>query len=106
MAETARTNSHASVKKPAKPPRPTLFEAYRGGMLNEHKLRELAGKIDRINEHSPASATKPDITSPHGEPDGMSPSEVSGESAGIPRGQPSVSLVVQPVVLPDGAPSG
>jgi hypothetical protein len=104
MAETARTNSHASVKKPAKPPRPTLFEAYRGGMLNEDKLRELAGKIDRINEHSPASATKPYITSPHGEPDGVSPSEASGESPGIPRGQLGVSLFAQPAVSPPGTP--
>src|SRR5918997_709498 len=104
MAEMARTNSHASIKKPDKPPRPTLFEAYRGGMLNEQKLRELADKIDRINEDSPASATKPNPPSPHGGSDSETPGEASGEAPGIPRGQPGVSLLPQLVVSPHGPP--
>jgi hypothetical protein len=106
MAETAQTKSQARLKKTDTPRRPTLFEAYRGGMLNEQKLRELSDKIDRINEHSPISVTKPSTDLPRGEADGMPHGETSDESPSIPRGQPGASLIPQPVVLPHGAPHG
>jgi hypothetical protein len=107
MAETARTRSHANLKDPDKPRRrPTLFEAYRSGMLNENTLRELSDKIDRINEPPLTSATKPSITASHGKPDGIPHGETSGELPGIPPDQPSISLVAQPHISPSGIPHG
>jgi hypothetical protein len=106
MAETARTKPHANLKKPDKPRRPTLFEVYRGGMLNENTLRELSDKIDRINEDPLASATKPAITAPRGEPDGISHGKTNSESSSIPRGQLGSSLLAQPGSSPCGEPDG
>jgi hypothetical protein len=106
MVETAQQKSQASPKKRGKPRRPTLFEAYRGGMLNEDTLRELSDKIDRINDDLPASSTNPDTASPRGEPDGISHGTTSGEPHDIPNGQPGVSLVAQPVIAPRGEPDG
>ena len=104
MAETAQQKSQANPKKSGKPRRPTLFEAYRGGMLNEDTLRKLSDKIDRINDDLPASSTNPGTTSPHGEPGGAPHGTKSGEPYDIPSGQPGNSLVAQPVITPRGEP--
>jgi len=106
MAETARTKSHANLKNSGKPRRPTLFEAYRGGMLNENTLRELSDKIDRINEPPLGPTTEPNTISPHGEPGGIPYGEMNSESPGIPRDQPGISLLAQPGISPHGEPGG